>query len=694
MSIARVVEEGRIEREFDFFRTIGIAPFSKEIVNRILSKPSPCMLVAPTGYGKTVGIPYAIIRAGYKVMIGLPTVALCDNLYNNVIDRFPTLKVGKAYEREVSIPANAQMIIASNGYLKNRLLGFVQKGVCASIDSTFADVLFLDEVHLAKLDMTIIISLWFYCSNRFGGEKRFPRLVLSSATPGTISPLGGVKSFGRNLDLCVVIPEKLPKTVYNIDDHWQNDYPVKSAARYKDMGILLKDLHNSTDISERIMIFVPGKGEMDKVLQASEIEDEVDVVKVMSSSSVEDQEVLRRKVDLKRLVILSTPSGDAGMNIDKLVHVLDSMLIKNSVEISNGTVDLQTEFISKALSKQRRGRVGRNTDGHYYPFCTEQGYNQLEENYPSEISRLPLYKTILELNAHGIEVDDILGVYNVPRLKKDIDDLIKWGLLRRSKHSRQLYSTAAGLFLAKLEIESPKLGSVLYAWTVFEYPLEIGVILVNLISFVTSEIFLIPSFSAAKGEPAISAREMMRRRTEFMNSYFKRFVGRTEVHTAVNIWNAMVSEVGVNSPMENIEAWCKNNHLSSKLIKTVIKTIQKATSELGGDVAEISTRIGIVEHLKPLRRFFEYIYRDSIANKQGDVFVINSTAEVVKVSSTGTTMMNTYDNSATIPTRLVVISKRKVMDNIVVDQSLDLDNPQDITDITVPELVERLKVFN
>src|SRR6185437_5207920 len=447
-SISSIVEKGRIEREFDFYNSRGISPYSKEIIDRIISNPSPCVLVAPTGYGKSVAIPYAIIRAGYKVMISLPTVALCDNLYSNFLAVYPTIKVGKAYERDIDIPTGSQLVIVSNGYLKNRLLGFVQNGMCKTIDSSVADVFFLDEVHLAKLDMSIIVSLWFYCSDKFKPGVRMPRLLLASATPGKVI-------FGRKIDLCVVIPEKLFKTIYQIDDHWQKDYSVKQNDRFKDMGLLIKAIHTSTDKSERILAFVPGKGEMDKVIKAAALdENDVEYVRVMSGSSQEDFDVLRQTVDPKRVIILSTPSGDAGLNIN-VDHVLDSMLIKNNMETSNGTLELQTEFISKALSKQRKGRTGRNRDGHYYPFCSQEGYERLDDNYPSEISRLPLYKTILELNSHGLEIEDILGVYRIQRLKKDINDLINWGLLKKSKISNELYSTAGVVFISKLEIESP-----------------------------------------------------------------------------------------------------------------------------------------------------------------------------------------------------------------------------------------------
>ncbi len=674
-----------LEREEDFFNSRGIAPYTKKVVKRIISNPSPCLLVAPTGYGKSVAVPYAIVRAGYKVMIALPTNALCDNLYNNFKEVYPSLIVGKAYERDINIPRGAQIIVVSNGYLRNRLLGFVRDGVCHPIDSNVADVLFLDEVHLNKLDMSVTVSLWFYCSsfnNGSSGGPRFPRLVLSSATPGKII-------FGRKIELCVTIPPQLFKTVYNIEEHWHpTDFPAKSPLRYKAMGELLKTIHENTPVTERVIVFVPGKGEeMDQVIKSSGLENEVEFLKIMSGTTQEEHDKLRNDVDTKRIVVLSTPSGDAGLNIRNLVHVLDSMLIKNNVETPNGSVELETSFISKALAKQRRGRVGRNKDGHYYPFCTQEGYERLEEDYPSEIHKLPLYRTILELNAHGLEIDNVLGIYKIPRLKKDIEDLVKWGLLRRSTVSGSLYSSAAGVFISKLEIESPKLGTILYGWSAMGWDLVPGIILVNVISFVTREVFDRPTID----DQTISSGERIRRINEFSKTYHSRFLGRTEVHTAVNVWNTAMLEGGLNS-LINLESWCDANHLNFRMLRTLVKTIEKACNELG---VESSFQQITRTHLANVRTLFGYIYRDSVATRSSSntaTFVISSSSEVVEVS--GTSGFNQYSERSEIPAKIVVIAKRQTRKGATsVVQSLDLDRLDEITEVSNGELIERLGVF-
>lgn len=692
ISISTIIEKGQIEREFQFFTERGIAPFSTKIVKRILANPRPCVLVAPTGYGKSVAIPYAIVRSGYKVMISLPTNALCENLYNTYLEQYPNLKIGKAYERDIHIPAGAQIIVVSNGYLKNRLLGFVKNGICKTIDSSVTDVLFLDEVHLSKLDMSIIVSLWFYCSDKFGTNVRLPRLLLSSATPADTL-------FGRKFAYCVTIPANMFKTVYNIDDHWQKDYPINSDSRYKDMGALLKSIHDSTPISERIVIFVPGKREMDLVIKASTIEDEIDITRVMSNSSAADMEALRRETDPKRLVVLSTPSGDAGMTIVGLVHVLDSILIKNSVETPNGATELITEYISKALSKQRRGRVGRTKPGHYYPFCTPESHSRLPDNYIPEINRLPLYRTILELVSHGLEIEDMLSIYKVPKLKQYITELLSWGLLRKTKSSGELFPSSAGLFISKVEIESPRLSSILYAWYIFDYSLPLGIILISIISYITSEIFQLPVFDDSHTTRAVQDKQ----REEFIETYYKRFTGRTEVHTAINIWNTMNAEVGAGSSLVDINSWCKANHLNFKLIRTVLKTIQKTYNEISTPLRSLdeesllpnvlSITVPIIS-LNILRRFFQYIYSDSIALREGDTskFVAQSSGEMMDINVTS--LMNNYkEGGDEIPKQIVVIGKRQKKEKTIIEQSIDIDNDEEIEDISFETMREKLRIF-
>lgn len=676
-------EINELKKEFEFFRNRGISQFSSKIVKRIIADPSPCVLVAPTGYGKSVGIPYAIVRAGYRIIIAQPTNTLCVSLYNNFKDKFPMIKLGRAYEREADIPSDAQLIVVSNGYLKNRLLGFVKGGTCKPIDSNVADVLFVDEVHMVKIDMAIIVSLWFYCTSNYTSIK-FPRLVLSSATPDDTI-------FGRKMGYCVKIPPNMFKTVYSIDEHWQKDYPIGSKDRYKDMGMLLRAIHESTPISERVMVFVPGKLEMDQVAIASGIEaDEVNFFRVMSSTTPEELEILRVKVDPKRLIVLSTPSGDAGINIDGLVHVLDSMLIKNTVEMNNGCTELVTEFISVALSKQRKGRVGRVKPGHYYPFCSQEGYSKLIPNYIPEIYRLPLYRLIIELNSHGLKIDDILGVYRIPKLQKYVDELLSWGLIRRTKLSGELFPSSGGLFISKLEIESPHLASVLYAWSKFELPMNKGIIIVNLIATMSRDVFRLPSFD----NPNISKKESDRQRSDFIKLYYKRFTGRTEVHTVINIWNYMVKEIGMEEiSLPDIETWCKANQLSYKVVKGFMKSLDSSMREFANS-PDSSSSLNVTlseKDLIPLRVFFEYIYKDSVARRDGETsnYVLPITGEVLSANSFS--LMNKYEDKTELPDRLVVIAKQQKREKIVIEQSIDLTN--DPTDITFDKIRDRLGVF-
>lgn len=675
----------------------GSAPYCPQIVRRVTSDKNPCVLVLPTGWGKSTCVPYSFIKAGYRVFISLPTIALCENIRSSFAVLFPSVVVGKAYERETS-NLDAKIIACTNGYLKNRLLSSIKNGDCYSI--TFTDILILDEVHMNKLDVYIIVSLWYYCAQKFSTSARIPRLLLSSATVADTL-------LSRRIEPCVMIAKEYFKTPFPINTVYSDaDYPLTGTARYKSMGALLKNINDTKPVDERVLIFIPGKKEMQTVMISSHLKDGIDVdfVIISSETSIDEYRPLNRLKDNRRLVVLSTPSGDAGLTIDGLVYVIDSGLLKNSQVKSNGTVEIVTEYSSEQLCNQRKGRVGRTKPGTYFIMCTPEFYNsdKMPKVYVPEIERIPLYKTIIEIVSHGLDVNDIFGIYNLKNIDINVKELISWGLLRKSEMSGELFPSSGGVFMSKLDIDSPRLASVLYSWIRLGYQSVQGIIAVHVIGTITTSILRFPLFEIKPGDPKNKADEL---RAEHLKRYYLRFLGYTEVHTALNIWNAMMQEtVPDNSTL--VEAWCNAQSFNYKPLKGLVKSVSKAVKIIRSN----ATELGIVDQtvwnpyvtvdetlvLPVMRRLIEHVYVDQIAMKgtgpEGGY--VTRDGEMLKLDKTSCFTTRSIPNAKLdLPKRIAVISKSNRPFGVYADQIIDIDNPEIIANISTQTINEKTGVF-
>jgi hypothetical protein len=631
---------------------------------------------------------------------------MCANVVNSFNAMFPSVTVGEAFARDVKIPKDARLTVMSNGYLKKRLLNYVKNGTCISME--FTDILMLDEVHMGVLDTHIIVSIWYYCATKFATTARMPRLLLSSATVSDAL-------FSRRFPPCVVLPaELMTKTPYDIGVQYASrDYGIDEAARYADIGALLKSLHESKPISERILVFLPGRGEMTKTITASGLNTETDItlVTIWSESTVDDYKPIERATDHNRLVVFATPSADAGLTIKGLIHVIDSLLVKNSHVQPNGSEALISEIASKQLARQRRGRVGRTAPGYYYPMCTEEFFNgsSMPASYTLEIQRRPLYNDIVELVAHGIQVEEVFAIYNIPTLSVTIDQLLQWGLLRRSATSGELYPSTGGTFMTQTDVASPRLAGVLYAWVQIGRPVTSGVILTHLIAGFTAQILQIPNFETRPGEPR---GKMERLRVDFIRKTYGRFLGPSDVSTAIRLWNTILNETSSTETvnLDAIMTWCNANSIQWRAVKNVIKSIQRTVPKIKREASRLAIRNAteptpdvsnwIIDEsiaVPIIRRLMEHVYQDQIASRSGDsrvVYVKRDGSTLKPAGRLGFTLQSDPDSATDFPMKVVIIGQRTTtVGDLVLTQFLDIDDPTKIAKISSEELNTKLGIF-
>ena len=105
-----------------------------------------------------------------------------------------------------------------------------------------------------------------------------------------------------------------------------------------------------------------------------------------------------RWVKPHRRVIVTTPIAETGVTIESLKYCIDTGIV-NSVQYNPdfGATTVIKKDVTRGMSVQRRGRVGRKAPGFWYPCFTEKTFNLLQEDQFSEILIKDITQTLLSI---------------------------------------------------------------------------------------------------------------------------------------------------------------------------------------------------------------------------------------------------------------------------------------------------------
>ena len=209
-----------------------------------------------------------------------------------------------------------------------------------------------------------------------------------------------------------------------------------------------------------------------------------------------------------RKVILSTNIAETSVTVPGVRYVIDSGKVKvKQYRNRIGLDSLLVKPVSKSSAIQRKGRAGREAEGHCFRLYTESDYKALEKNTTPEILRCDLSDALLGMKARG--VNDIL---NFPFLDPPPRDALEKALLQLLQlgaldHDGSI--TETGLQIAKLPL-TPSLGRVIVEASKPENDCVLEAI--DIISCLSVESIFIPLLTEDKKEDAEETRKELFRR--------------------------------------------------------------------------------------------------------------------------------------------------------------------------------------
>ncbi len=401
-------------------------------------------IIAPTGTGKSLGIPLAVARTKTKIFISVPTIIAAISLSKTLSEMDPTIKVGYGAEGKITYDQETDVVYATSGHLRRKIMSTINDGKCQGI--VFTDVLMIDEVHLRKADNDIIIGIWKYCRNQ---GINVPRMILATATP----------------DLSVVdesaIIYNIPIESYSIDIRYiTKTFFMFGTTLINDILSLIRELHLSESYGH-FLVFVPGVSHINDIIRKLESYKLSKVILLPVYADLDPIELgkIYQTYDRTiRKIIISTNVSETSITIPDIRVVIDSLYEKRAMTSEIGGLRLESMLISKASAQQRCGRTGRTMPGICYRMTIKNNFNQLPDFIPPEILRLPITNYVMEFIRAGIDSAVILPTAESDRFNKTLSLLKRLMLI-----DQQSQITESGIFVTEFPLGVQN-ATILWKW--------------------------------------------------------------------------------------------------------------------------------------------------------------------------------------------------------------------------------------
>lgn len=218
-----------------------------------------------------------------------------------------------------------------------------------------------------------------------------------------------------------------------------------------------------------ILVFLPGKGEIDRVFEKLEplaLKWPAEVRKLHGSLSLAEQRAVLEKHPETRRIILSTNVAESSLTLDGVDTVVDSGLERiSNLHHRTGFQSLELVRISKSSARQRAGRAARQSDGLCLQMWAPQDEFSMAQERRPEIHRTDLSDLTLLLAGLSISHPQSLPWIDSPsetRWKESLALLKFLGALQEdgklSEKGRKMLRKPLPARWASLCVESERLG--------------------------------------------------------------------------------------------------------------------------------------------------------------------------------------------------------------------------------------------
>lgn len=510
-------------KEMELVRTQLPAWQMQDTIIKLVENHDAVLITGETGSGKSTQVVQFLLDSLMKHSKN-------TNIICTQPRRISAIGLAERVSDERCVPCGDEVGYIIRGVNKtknNTRIKFMTTGVLVRIlqsDKTLLNnsIVVIDEVHERSLDTDLVVTLLKNLMGKIPGLK----IVLMSATVN----VDLFKNYFPKLGTCHIKGRTFPIKDFYLDDILKDlNFTIKKkrnnkSKKYYDDGDDDDDDPSSTDgeyvqpdadsyyfksgqinydllcdvavhVDQQltkanndgsIIIFLPGIAEIDKcckLLKNSQSVDEFVVLPLHSALTPEDQKRVFRRYPHKRKIVVSTNIAETSITIDDCVATIDTGRAKTMYyNPKDNTTRLIESFISKAESKQRRGRAGRVREGLSFKLFSKRLYEEDMVEMPKpEIKRVALESLYLSVKAMGIKnvtkfLSSGLECPPLDALKKAERMLTTIGLLNRDDFSL----TELGRFISLMPVLDSKHGKLLIYSILFGIT-DVGVLTASLL---------------------------------------------------------------------------------------------------------------------------------------------------------------------------------------------------------------------
>lgn len=373
------------------------------------------VLAAPTGSGKTTGVPLALLEEewlqGRRILILEPrrlATRMAAGRMAEVLGEEVGERVGYRVRFDSMVSAATRIEVVTEGIVTRRLQS----------DPELADVgiVIFDEFHERSIHADLALAL---CLDVMAGLRHDLKLLIMSAT----LDLQGLTEFLDRPAVVIGHGRSFPVAVHYRPRPVQlrRGEPATSGYNFlrllDEMTTAMRQAiaHDEGDI----LAFLPGVEEIRQLaarLAAWPEAKALDILPLYGDlpKAVQDRAV-RFVPGAKRRVILATSIAETSLTIEGVRVVIDSGWSRVlRFDPNRGLSRLVTIRVSKAAAEQRRGRAGRLTEGVCYRLWSEGEGHGLAAHSRPEILEADLSSLALDLAAWGVTSPEALRFLDPP----------------------------------------------------------------------------------------------------------------------------------------------------------------------------------------------------------------------------------------------------------------------------------------
>jgi len=530
---------------------------AKSEIKEKIGDAETLIVIGETGSGKTTQLPQILLETlqlGEKIAITQPRRVAATSIANYVAEQVGTKigdKVGYTIRFDDSTTEGTQINFMTDGILIRKI----------QEDPLLMDysIVMIDEVHERSLniDFSLGLAKKIQKERKERGLKPL-KIVVASAT------LEKEKLIDYFDNAPVV---EAPGRLFPVDIQYENSTPHNSEAVVRRAAEKVEQISNQSKEGD-ILIFMPGKKEIDMVLEALDFRvksgnfgEALEQLPLYGNQSSEEQNRIFQKGN-KRKVIIATNIAETSITVPSVKHVIDSGLI-NEMEFNtnSGIEALLTKDHAQSGCTQRAGRAGRVSEGTCYRLYTKESFEERNEFQKPELVRTNLAHTILLMKKIGIEdvaSFDFLDPPDSQNIRNALDSLTSLGALNAQGSLTEMGLLMAELPLApnisRMVIESEKYGC-------------------------TQEVATIASFLGAK--PVFVRPRESEKIADEMHSKFT--VKNSDFLTMLNVWK-QYEKSGFDS------RWVRDNFLNNKALQEIEQVRMQLIQILKKNDIEVSDK--------------------------------------------------------------------------------------------------------